>query len=446
MMDSWRSGLILILIALFFTHSFFQLPHGEELLGFFTLLVIITWLPHAKKLTRILGSLMLLIGSIILFMNESSLDVWIHAITQNVPIMTLIVLAPILAIPLRLGKYDKSIESITNRYRSRPVTLFASMSSVFFLLAPIINLGAIKLIHAMFNKQKFPVEFLARVYIRGFTSVITWSPYFAAVLLVLFYFDLSVKEYLPYAIFLGVIQLIFGNLLFIFEYKSITFSKVEAKEAIPSWKLLELFFVFSLLTMTILLFEHIVHIKMIVVVSLTVLIFPFFWSLYLKRFSSFLVGVTIYRKRTLLATSNEVILFLSAGFFGIVMSNTSIGLFLNEGIYYLKDISVLLMIFSTIVFTSFLAMLGIHQIITVTALASSVVLSQLDISSLIFALTLLSAWSVATIVSPITPVNIIVTNLLERPYHHVAIQWNGLYSLGVILLHTLVIYLLYVWM
>lgn len=445
-MDVWRSGLILLLMALYFTHSFIQLPYGDMVLGLVSLLVIFTWLPYAKNMTKLLGSIMLLIGSIILVMNGSSLDVWIQAITQNVPIMTLIVLAPLLAIPLRIGKYDKNIESITNRYRSRPATLFASMSCVFFLLTPTINLGSIKLIHAMFEKQKFPVEFLARVYIRGFTSVITWSPYFAAVLLVLFYFDLSVKEYLPYAIVLGVVQLLLANLLFLFEHKSITFSKIERKESEPSWKFLELFIVFFLLTMTVLLLEHIFHISMIVVVSLTVLIFPFFWSIYLRKLKGFIIGVALYKRKNLLATSNEVVLFLTAGFFGIVMSKTSIGFFLNEGVNYLLDISVLLMIFTTIVFTGFLALIGIHQIITVTSLASSVILSQLDVNPLIFALTLLSAWSVATIVSPITPVNVIVTNLLNRSFKQVAIQWNGLYAFGVILLHTLVIYIFYLWM
>lgn len=442
-MGAWRSGLILVLMALYFTHSFVQLPHGSKVLGLVALLVIMTWLPYAKKLTRVLGSIMLLIGSIILIINGSSLDVWIEAITQNVPIMTLIVLAPLLAIPLRIGRYDKSIESITNRYRSSPATLFASISSVFFLLAPTINLGSIKLIHAMFEKQKFPEEFLARVYIRGFTSVITWSPYFAAVLLVLYYFDLSVKEYLPYAIILGVIQLLLANILFLFEKNSIAFPKIEHKESKPSWKFLELFIVFTILTLTVLILEHFLPISMIVVVSLTVLIFPIFWSIYLRKLKGFIVGVALYKRRNLLAASNEVVLFLTAGFFGIVMSKTSIGFFLNEGVNYLLDISVLLMIFSTIVFTGILALIGIHQIITVTSLASSVILSQMDINHLIFALTLLSAWSVATIISPITPVNVIVTNLLNRSFKEVAIRWNGLYALGVIMLHTLVIYSFY---
>jgi hypothetical protein len=443
MMAAWRSGLILLLMALYLTHSFVQLPHGNKVLGLVALLVIMTWLPYAKKLTRVLGSLMLLIGSIILVMNGSSLDVWIEAITQNVPIMTLIVLAPLLAIPLRIGRYDKSIESITNRYRSSPATLFASISGVFFLLTPTINLGSIKLIHAMFEKQKFPEEFLARVYVRGFTSVITWSPYFAAVLLVLFYFELSVKEYLPYAIVLGVVQLLLANILFLFEKNSIAFPKIEHKENKPSWKFLELFIVFTILTMTVLILEHFLPISMIVVVSLTVLIFPLFWSIYLRKLKGFIIGVALYKRRNLLAASNEVVLFLSAGFFGIVMSKTSIGFFLNEGVNYLLDISVLLMIFSTIVFTGLLALIGIHQIITVTSLASSVILSQMEMNHLIFALTLLSAWSVATIVSPITPVNVIVTNLLNRSFKEVAIRWNGLYALGVIMLHTLVIYSFY---
>lgn len=99
--------------------------------------------------------------------------------------------------------------------------LFYSWRSVrFFILGPIINLGSIRLVDAMLAKLKLPVEFLGKEYVRGFMSVIMWSPYFAAVLLVLYYVNISVSDYLFFGVMLEFIQLLIGSILFIKDGKS----------------------------------------------------------------------------------------------------------------------------------------------------------------------------------------------------------------------------------
>src|SRR5699024_8129898 len=55
---------------------------------------------------------------------------------------------------------------------------------------------------------------LAKSYIGGFSTVILWSPYIAAVALVLLYLDIPVSDYITVGIILAVIQLVIGNILF----------------------------------------------------------------------------------------------------------------------------------------------------------------------------------------------------------------------------------------
>lgn len=84
------------------------------------------------------------------------------------------------------------------------------------------------------------------------------------------------------------------------------------------------------------------------------------------------------------------------------------------------------LILFTIVVSSVLAMIGIHQIVTVISIASSVTDADLGVENLVFALTLMSAWAVSSIVSPVSPLSIIVTSLLRWTHYEVALKWNGL--------------------
>lgn len=445
-MDTWRSGLLVALIASTFAHSFFPLPHGEYLLGIITFAVILVFLPITNGVPKFFGTSMLVIGCLILLVNGHGIHEWPHYLIRNVPLIVLITLVPVLAIPLKLGGYDQSIKAISLRYRDRPSLLFLAISAVFFVLGPIMNLGSIRLMDAMVGKLKLPVQFLGKVYVRGFTSIISWSPYLAAVLLVLNYVDISVADYLLYGIFLGIVQLAVSNALFLKEAKAMHLPVHAAKRGKISFKLVELIVIFIILTVLVFLLERVLQKSMIIVVSLSALIFPFLWSAYIRTFKVFWQELKVYSRKTVLSGSNEVVLFLTAGFFGVVLSTTSIGDFIHAGMKWIAGHSVLFLIFFTIVIISLLAACGIHQIVTVTSIASSVTAAELGLENVVFALILMSAWAVSSIVSPVTPVIVIVTNLLKRSFYEVAFKWNGAYAVMVTFVHTVYIYLFHLWL
>lgn len=441
-MDEWRSGLIVALFTLFFIHSFAPFPIGETILGVLTVSVIVAFIPITKRIPKMFGTIMLVSGGLILVVGRSGIDEWTHNIIRNVPLVTLIVLVPILAIPFKFGGYDKVIEAVIDRYRNQPPFLFFSISVVFFILGPIINLGSIRLVDAMLAKLKLPVKFLGKVYVRGFTSVITWSPYFAAVLLVIYYLDISITDYLFFGILLGFTQLIVGNILFLKDAKEMHIPDRDKGQTIVSLKLVKLISVFLLLTVFIFLLENILQKSMILIVSISVIIFSFLWSVIEKSLKPFLKELNQYRKATVLTYSNEIVLFLTAGFFGVSLSMTPVGYFIQKGMRLFAGYSELLLIFLTIMTISIFAMCGVHQIVTVTSIASSVNPVELGLDNIVFALILMSAWSVSSIVSPVTPVNVVVTSLLKRTVFEVAFKWNGLYAIIVALVHTYTIFLI----
>ncbi|OLO28665.1 hypothetical protein BTR23_17270 [Alkalihalophilus pseudofirmus] len=440
-MKHFSSLCIGVLIIAFLTHTFFPFPYGNGILGFLTLFVLFILIPRTKLFPRIMSLLMLGVGFALLIV-YGNIGNWSESITLNLPLVILIMVVPLLSIPLRLGKYDRAISDFIKQYGRNPRKLYFSIMSIFFILGPIINLGSIRLIDSLLGKLNLPKEFLAKVYMRGFTSVIVWAPFFAAVLLVLFLLEVPLLHYLPFGFGLGLIQLVVASLFFYFESKRIDWS-LEVGSKVKYRKLIELLVIFLLFFILVFSLDVLLNIKMIVIVTISSIIMAFIWSIYLKEFWSFTRNLNVYRKDTILLSANEFIMFITAGFFGAVVAGTSVGEWINSGISTLSNTSVLLMIISIIFVTSLLAFLGVHQIVTISAIATSVSTMDGNVHSIVFALTFMSAWAVATMVSPITPVNVILVNVIKLNFIQISMKWNGLFALLMIGVYSISIYLIY---
>ncbi len=165
----------------------------------------------------------------------------------------------------------------------KPNLLYLLITGLFSLIGPITNLGSLYIVHAMMKKVKLPNELLGRVYVRGFTSVHTWSPYFASVFLVVYSLNIPIHQYLPYGLILSFFQILIAYYLFRYiEMRHIELGFIESDRYINYKKLYELFAVLLLLTGFIFVFEPFVTLNASVLISISVLVFAFLWTVYLK--------------------------------------------------------------------------------------------------------------------------------------------------------------------
>src|SRR5699024_5246219 len=84
--------------------------------------------------------------------------------------------------------------------------------------------------------------------------------------------------------------------------------------------------------------------------------------------------------------------------------------------------------------------IGVHQIVTISAIVATVSYDELGIHVIIMAMMLLSAWSVATTISPVSPVVISVSNLIEENVYRIILRWNLLYGVVLLITHSIIIY------
>lgn len=429
------------LVVLFLLNYYLFFDAEFRLLGLLTFIGILLYLPSTTDLSRWFSIAMLIIGGIILWVAQIPVTEWAPMFTKNMPLVILILFVPVLAIPLSIGQYNEEVKKIIEKYSEQPKVLFAGITSTVFILGSIINLGALAIVHSVVDRNSFPKRFLGVAYVRGFTSVIIWSPFFASVFLILFALDLSIGNFLLYSLTLGVIQLLVANVWFNYVEKSrILFERKEYEgNEINNKKIAKLTVIFLLLITIILVAERFIQENMSIFITIIVVVFTIIWSLFINKIVLFTREFSQYIHNIIPGRANEVALFLTAGFFSGALVHTTLGHYLQRFLVYLGNYSIILVIFFIIFLTVFLALLGIHQIVTITAFLASVTPVDIGISNLIFALTLTSSWSLSTLLSPITPVNIISGGLLHTKITQL-MKWNVPFAIVMMFIYTIIIY------
>lgn len=429
-----------VLLVLMFLNYVVQISFIENMVGIMTFFVIFLVVISTNKTNQIFVITMMGISAWILYYNKEPVDYWLQAITNNLPLVSLIVISPILSIPVKLGKYDYYINSFILRYTNKKGQLYFVISSLFFLLSPLLNLGAIHLVHSIINKLKLPKEFLGRVYIRSFFTASSWAPYFASVFLVIYYLKIPFKNYLWFGLILGIIQVVTSYLLYMWwEAKCINIKLSENDEYIRKDKIIEFIVALILLVCSIFLFEDLLATNIVVLISSIIILFTLVWSIYLKKVESLIHHMKHFFHNVIPRSSNEIVLFLSAGFFALAISNTNFGTFSNTLWQKIADISMILLIFSTIASIALISLAGIHHIVTISIILTSVDHVASGISDLVMAMIMLSSYAIGAMVSPVSPANTIVANLIKENMYEV-IKYNLIYAALICLIHSIIIY------
>lgn len=429
-----KSYFILLMCLLFLIQYFVQSPGLTYLLAIFAILAFGTSILLARRLPRFFSIVMFLAGCALTFLKGEGWEAAAQGVTSNLPLLTLLVLVPLLSIPLKMGGFFDSILVYLKRYQNHPQKLFAGITIFLFFLGPILNLGAIRIVHELMKDLRLNATFLSKAYLVGFSSTILWSPYYAAVGITLLYLHVSITDYMSYGFGIAAVFLLIGNVLFGFWVKKQAplGAADQQSTVISSYHRQKMrilgFLLLSLMVITIVA-ESVTHWSMLVLVSLLALLFPIAWGVFSKQWRLLKEHLVDYRDHSVPIMNNEIIMYISAGFFGQSLKGTSFGHGINEFMNGLAQVSFLLFalfILATMIGVTFV---GIHQVVIVTVLATQMDPQMLGTSKEILAMVIMLAWAVSSILSPVNPINLLVSGLLKRSSIDVGIRDNGHYLL-----------------
>lgn len=429
-----RSFFILAMCFLFLIQYFVGSQELQYVLATFALVAFLGSITLARPTPRFFSILMFLAGIVFTILKGDGVEEAVQGITANLPLLTLLVLVPLLSIPLKMGGFFDSILSYLKQYQYHPRKLFLGITSVLFFLGPILNIGAIRIVHEFAQKLQMNSTFLSKAYLVGFSTTILWSPYFAAVAITLLYLQVSITDYVPYGLGLGVLFLIIGNLMFSLWAGKQTFEANNRHEESVSpehgkrIKFLAVI-IFSLMSVTIIA-ESITHWSMLVLVSFVAILFPILWCLFSNQWKSLRQYLIDYRDNSVPIMNNEIIMYISAGFFGQSLTGTSFGQGLSVFMINLAQISFLLFALFILITMVGVTYMGIHQVVVVTVLATQMDPIMLGTSKEILAMVIMLAWATSSVLSPVNPVNLLVSTLVKRSSIQVGTRDNGWFLLS----------------
>jgi hypothetical protein len=408
-----RSYLILGMCVLFLVQYFLKFQWLEYTVVALSLLAFLGSSLKADKFPRWLGIIMMTSGLLIEWKKGTGLNGISEGIFLILPLLSLITLAPLLSIPLRLGGYFKSISLLLRNLLQQPKKFYAGITGTLFFLTPILNLGSVRIINEFLEELKLPSALSAKGYLVGFSTAVMWSPYFASVSLVLHYLNIAYKDYIIFGIGLSLLSLVIGNILFAIWEKRHPLPKesgsLMALEKRDRNQLFKLVFFVIILIGSCLVIEYITNWSMIVIVCLVSILIPLLFGLQSKRWKELVPPLVDFRDRTILMLNNEIMLFMSAGMLAFAMKGTAAANGVSQFLTNLAQQSFILFALAVMVIVLSITYIGIHQIAAVGALAMQLNASEIGISNISLALLLLLTWSISTALSPFSGLNLMVS-------------------------------------
>lgn len=448
--DRVKSYLILSMAAVYLLHSFLPFHFLTVMLALITTVVFIINLPGTRPAPKYFTILMFSVGLMIHLQMGRSFDVWMDSVITNVPLITLIMLVPLISIPLKMGGFINSVHEYMIRLARRPRKLFMGITFFLFSLGPVLNLGSIRLIHEIVHDLNMKSSFLARAYLTGFSTVILWSPYFASVALVLYYLDIPVSEYIPVGLPIAFLQWVIGNLIF----RVIACKKKEVAATgdhpVPEYPVSpfhrrhvqQLAVLILILMAIVLLLETLTGWSMMLLVSLVAILFPLVWVLFDRRFSEWRTHIEQFRDQSVPRTNNEIVMFISAGVFGKALTGTVVADMISAAVQQLSSISFLVLAMAIVLVMFLLTFMGIHPIVIVIPLLTQIDPATVGATPAALALVFMLAWAISAVSSPVNPLNLLVSGSVNESAIRTGVKWNGFYLLSMFIIGMAYIYVI----
>ncbi|NLT95464.1 MAG: hypothetical protein GXW85_08045 [Clostridia bacterium] len=436
-----RAGMLLY-ILIFLLNSFFPLDSLKYFLGGLTLFIIISGLGFMSSFNKYVSVVLIGLGTLFLSIYPNTFVDFCNALIHNVGIVALLLAIPLLEIVFHYDDYEKYVMNLAAKYMNTELKFYSLTSFFTSFFGVFINLGSIPFVYQLFLKhsENFSENLMYKAINRGFFSNMLWAPSCIAVAVIIEYFNLSWQQIAPVGLTLAVLAHILAagieKIVSLKNKKRVFISVVES--SINTGEVFKLFILVFILIFSVIVLDLLTGKSFLVIMCLISLFVPFILSIVYKKFNTFTDGIKEYYV-SLDDKHNEFILFSAIGYFAYALQNTNIGeyiAFLLNAWGFNSPLTVIpLFIFLVLV----LSIIGVHPIITISTIASTVSIEQLPISLEQLAFSLLIGYSLYQLVSPFSTAVLVLTSLTHKNPLDVSIKINKIYVVLFVALSALIL-------
>lgn len=454
--DAWRGLLYLAAIVTFLLATVAHLPTLLPAAALLALLSILASLPSCGPVARILALLFLGGGYLMLWRGGRPWPDYLLAHGSMLYLMALFSVLPLLSIPVQLGRYGHSIEAVLRARIAGLFQLNCVVTVLAFLCGSFMSLAAVPIMMTSISPVtgsyplRDPVRFATVSTVFGYVLPILWTPVSGVVGVVLHSLKLEWTALLPLLMAISLAGLLLNWMLFwLFELRGQPAAiRVPAQPAAdqPQWRpalrhLGQMLLAIVLMVAAIGVLDRLLRIGMLTVVTLVAIPFALAWSMALGRGRDFLRAARLQMASRLPRMADQFAIFLAAGFFVSAMHLSGADHAVNEAFLALHDtLGTRLFLISMPFMALAVAMLGVHPLVAIALLGESLKPDVLGIDVKLLAVTLIGSSVLTYMLGPFSGTLGLMQSLTRISSYRLA-WWNLPYAIGYVLLLAAVILL-----
>lgn len=400
---------------------------------------------------KVIGYVSFALSISLLLFYHAPLSIWEQALQENLYLVVMFTLVPLLGIPLQYGGYFESLQGVFRRYVHTDSRFYLLVSLISAFIGVLVNMAVVPLVHqiSLASEKSTNIKLLSVAISRGFTTCTIWAPTTAAIALVIQLSGAEWPLFFPFGILFGLIAGLIGYTMMMLEGRRVennfatvvatppdtaftvtTAEKLKPIEEINLRKVIELSIFGITLISLIPIVSLITGISTITVVSIASLVFPVIWLTLIGRLPVLLREFKgDYFTERLPRLKNEIVLFVGAGLFATSISYSHLGDYVPRLLNLIVGSNALLLAIVIIFGSLLLSVLGVHPIITVTILGGTVKAAAYGVTPTYMALILATSWAMGISISPSAANVIAIAGLTEQSPIKVGVLWNGFYVL-----------------
>lgn len=438
---------IYFLFALIFINEWIQLQ--EDVFVFLSSVTLISLLISSifmiKGFQFYVSVISLIFGHAILYYYGFGFKTWYGNLASGLSIPVLFLAIPMISFPLKYGNYFQSIEGYIKSKKAKPISIFLFLSILHLALTIPLNIGSIPAQQKLIEKINFPKEFLVRIYTAGYSSYMVFSPFDPVVNMVLIWTAISYTDYFFSALIMVMFIFTVTAIILRMDKKlRYNFTNIlpDCERSTEMRNISHLLIHISFMIILAVFCAEILPLSnQIYVIAVIVILYSFVWC-FLIGAARKMIGELKFYNKSLLQFKTLIPFLLSSSFFANCVSNTPLKEEMGKAVIYFHDIPVYFVIFLILLMTSLLSLCGIHMMITIPLFAMTIVPADIGLSSIGFAITLLTGWYVSMSISPLVPFGVAVAEVIRITPVQVTLRYNLIYYLIVLFFAPLVITLI----
>ncbi|WP_394232978.1 hypothetical protein [Niallia oryzisoli] len=412
------------------------------------LVIVICTFGIVKRFVRVLGSIFLLLGLVLLWTSGADWKQYISSFGSMLDLLTLFSLVPILGIPIKLGDYSESIKTVIHKKVKSTGKLYMLTSGISYFFSIFMNLATLPMTYFSIRPalDSFPIKeenrFLSRAITRGFAMPLLWAPVTPIVGIVVGMTGVNWLSILPFVLPLSI----FGLLLDWFLGRQKSTMKIENQQAVTAselaaakesngkdspFRVLQILLAIVLFIVVISTLEATFDFSFIILVSLLVIPFSLIWALLLRRGNEFFTQLIEHFKSFTVGMKDQFFIFLSAGFLISTIQVSHTNELINKqtiNMIHVMGAEFFLILLPLIPLA--LAFVGLHPAVSLSLVAGALNPSVLGISPYVLTVAMLTGAVASFLVGPYNATIGLMSNIIKESSFKVS-NWNlaftGLY-------------------